>query len=111
MKTYIIIEKDVEAVRCIKTIVDQFKNMIFSGNAKDQNEALHLIFKMAPDIVFFGFDDVVDHLSEFLYDVAKHSKKDPVFIALSSSKDLAYEVCIYDFILCTCPELYIHVNV
>lgn len=97
MKTYIIVEKDVEVVKFIRTIVDQFNDMRFSGTAKDQNGALHLIFKMAPDIVFFGFDDVVDQLSDFLLDVAKHSKKDPIFIAMSSSKNRAYEAYKYDF--------------
>lgn len=80
MKTYIIIEKDVEAEKCIRTTVDQFNDMSFSGTAKDQKEVLNLIFKTAPDIVFFGFDNVVDDLPDFLLDVVKHIKKEPVFL-------------------------------
>lgn len=97
MKTYIIVEKDVETGKSIRTFIAKFDDLRFLGSAKDQNEALHLIFKTAPDIVFLGLDDVVDNLSDFLLDVTKHCENDTVFIALSASKELAFEAYQYGF--------------
>lgn len=97
MKTYIIVEKDVETGKSIRTFMDKFDDLRFIGSAKNQSEALHLIFKTAPDIVFFGLDDVVDNLSDFILDITKHSENDPVFIALSNSKELAFEAYQYGF--------------
>lgn len=94
---YIIIEKDVDAQESIRTIADSYDDMQYSGTAKNQDEALQLIFKDAPDIIFLGMDHVVDDLSDFLLDVNKHSLKDPVFIALSSSEKNAYKAYRYDF--------------
>lgn len=97
MKKYIIVEKDPEAQKFIRAIVDSFDNMKFSGAVKDQNEALRLVFKNAPDIIFLRIDNIIDDLAEFLLDIAKHSKKEPIFIALSSSKDFAYDAYRYGF--------------
>lgn len=80
MKTYIIVEKDVETGKSIRTVIDKFDDLRFIGSAKDQNEAFHLIFKTGPDIVFLGLDDVIDNLSDFLLDIAKHSENDPVLL-------------------------------
>ncbi|MGS2764813.1 hypothetical protein [Sinomicrobium sp. M5D2P9] len=77
MKKYIIIEKDVDTEKCIRTIADSFDDMRFLGTAKNQDEALNLIFKNAPDIIFLGIDNVIDDLLDFLLDVNKHSIKDP----------------------------------
>lgn len=108
MKTYIIVEKDVETGKSIRTVIDKFDDLRFIGSAKDQNEAFHLIFKTGPDIVFLGLDDVIDNLSDFLLDIAKHSENDPVFIALSASKELAFEAYqfgFFDFLLKPLVEL------
>ena len=111
LKKYIIIEKDVEAEKCIRTIVDSFDNMRFSGAAKDRNEALGLIFKNAPDIVFLGIDNIIDDLLDFFLDIARHSEVEPVFIALSSSKKNAYKAYRYgffDYLLKPITELNLH---
>lgn len=108
MKTYIIVEKEVATTKSIRTVIDEFDDLRFIGAANDQNEALHLIFKTYPDIVFLGLDDVVDNLSGFLLDITKHSENDPVFIALSRSKELAYmayQYGLFDYLLKPLTEL------
>ena len=97
MKKYIIVEKDVEIEKCIRTIVDSFDDIIFSGTTKDQDQALNLIFKNTPDIVFLDIDNVIIDLPNFLLDIVKYCENDPVFIALSSSKKHAYKAYKYDF--------------
>ena len=97
MKKYIIVEKDPEAQKFIRTIVDSFDDMKFLGATMDQNEALSLIFRNTPDIIFLGIDTIIDDLPEFLLDIAAHGKKEPVFIAVSSSKEFAYDAYRYGF--------------
>lgn len=81
----------------MRTVIDKFDDLRFIGTANDQSEALHLILRTCPDIVFLGLDDVIDNLSDFLLDITKHSENDPVFIALSASKELAFEAYQYGF--------------
>ena len=97
MKKYIIVEKDAEVEKHIRTIVDRFDDMKFLGATKNQEEALSLIFRNTPNIIFLGLDNIIDDLPEFILDIARHSKKEPVFIALSSSKEFAYDAYRYDF--------------
>ncbi|TVZ27871.1 LytTR family two component transcriptional regulator [Gillisia sp. Hel_I_86] len=97
MKNYIIIEKDVKATKCLRTIVDSFDEIKFLGSFKNLEEALILILKNTPDIVFLDIDDTIDNLPEFLLDINQHSKNLPVFIGLSSSEEYAYKAYRYDF--------------
>ncbi len=97
MKKYFIIEKDFGTTKYIKTIVDSFEGILFSGCSKNQEEALTLIFKNSPDIIFLDIDNTLNNLPEFLLDINQHSKNQPAFIALSSSKEGAYNSYKYDF--------------
>ncbi len=97
MNKYFIIEKNVKTINHIKSIIDSFENIVFSGGSKDQEQALTLIFKKSPDIIFLNIDNTIDNLSEFLLDINQHSKNQPVLIAMSSSKENAYNAYRYDF--------------
>lgn len=97
MKQYIIIEKDVEITKLIRAIVDSFEGIIFSGSADNESEALTLIFKNNPDIVFLDMDNTIGNLSVFLLDINQHNKNQPAFIGLSSFKKKAYRAYRYDF--------------
>lgn len=97
MEKYIIIENDIDVEASIRAIADSFDDMQYSGTAKNQDEALQLIFKDAPDIIFLGIDNVIDDLPDFILDVNRHSLKDPAFIATSSFKKNAYKAYKYDF--------------
>mgnify|MGYP003388062869 CR=1 FL=1 len=97
LKKHIIVAKKAETINHIKTIIDSFNTIVFSGSSENQDEALNMVFKNSPDIVFLDIDDTIDNLSEFLLEINQHSKNSPVFIALSSSKEHAYEAYRYDF--------------
>ena len=70
---------------------------MFSESSINQEEALTLIFKNKPDIIFLDIDGTLDNLPEFLLDITQHCKKQPTFIALSASKGNAYDAYRYDF--------------
>jgi DNA-binding LytR/AlgR family response regulator len=97
LKKYFIVEKDDRAMERIKTIVNSFDGMLFSGCSKNQDEALTLIFKNSPDIIFLNIDNTLNNLPEFLLDINKYSKNPHVYIALSSSEKHAYKAFKYDF--------------
>jgi len=97
LKQYMIIEKDVEITKNIRAIVNGFDDITFSGSADNGSEALTLIFKNNPDIIFLDIDNTINNLPEFLLDINQHSKNQSVFIALSSSKENAYNAYRYGF--------------
>jgi len=97
LKKYFIIEKDVKTIKHIRTILDSFNEVVFSGASNNQNEALNLIFKNNPDIIFLNIDNTINNLPEFLLDINQHNKNQPTFIALSSSTENAYSTYKYDF--------------
>ncbi len=83
--------------KCIRAVLDDYENMRFLGTTKDHDEALNIIFKHAPDIIFLGLDNVIKDLPDFLLDIIKHTTNNPTFIALSSSEKNAYKAYRYDF--------------
>lgn len=97
MKQYIIIEKDVRAAELIRSTVDSFEGIILSGSTDNESEALTLIFKNNPDIIFLDIDNTIDSLADFLLDINQHNKNQPVFIGLSFSKKHAYKAYRHDF--------------
>jgi DNA-binding LytR/AlgR family response regulator len=97
MRKYFIVEKDVKTSNYIRTKVDSFGDMIFFGSSKKQEEALNLIFRHSPDIIFLDVDNTIINLLDFLLDINQHSKNEPALIALSSSRDFAYNAYQYDF--------------
>lgn len=97
MKKYFIIEKDVKAIKHIRTIIDSFNEVVFSGASREQDEALNLIFKNSPDIIFLDIDNTINNLPDFLLDINQNNKNHPAFIALSSSTENAFNAYKYDF--------------
>jgi len=97
LKKYFIIEKDVKAIKHIRTIIDSFNEVVFSGASREQDEALNLIFKNSPDIIFLDIDNTINNLPDFLLDINQNNKNHPAFIALSSSTENAFNAYKYDF--------------
>lgn len=97
MYKYFVIEKDAKTNKYIRTTVDSLDDMTFCGSAKDLDKALNIIFKNSPDVIFLDIDNTIDNLPDFLLDINQYSKKEPAFIALSSSEKYAYNAYRYDF--------------
>jgi len=97
LKKYFIIEKNIKTIKHIRTILDSFNELVFAGTSNELEEALNLIFKNNPDIIFYDIDNTNSNLPEFLLDINRYNKNQPTFIALSSSKENAYNAYKYDF--------------
>ncbi len=97
LNRYIIIEKNIEIIRSIQNVLDGFGDVIFSGSTCNESEALTLIFKNNPDIVFLDMDNTIDNLADFLLDINQNNKNQPTFIGLSSSEKNAHKAFRYNF--------------
>ncbi len=97
MSSYIIVEKNVEITTYIQAVLDSFEDITFLGNAVNKSDALTLIFKNNPGIIFLDMDNTIDNLSDFLLDISQNTKNQPVFIGLSSSEKNAYKAFKYNF--------------
>jgi DNA-binding LytR/AlgR family response regulator len=67
---------------------------IISENIDD---ALNNLLKITPDIIFINIDNEYEKLVSFLFEMDQYSFKKSVFIAISATKDKAYEAIKYDF--------------
>lgn len=96
LKDCIIIDDDKNTVETIKNTLTEFSEFIFAGVFKNQGNALNQALKSTPDIIFLNIDNT-NNLLEFLFEIYKYCNTFPVFIAISSSKDKAYDAYKYDF--------------
>lgn len=97
MKKYLIIEKDLTTNEYIKNTLDRYDDVMFLGYTANQDEALTLIFKYSPDIIFINVDNTLENIEAFLLEIALYSKRQHVFIALSSSENYAYRAFRHNF--------------
>ena len=79
------------------------------GVSNEYNHALNMILKETPNLIFIDIDSTFEKPFEFVNELnSLFSDYFPVFIAISSSKDKAYEVIkngFFDFILNPISEL------
>lgn len=102
LKKYIIVDKEDKAIKHIISEVNSFEEMLFIGHTNNQEEALTLIFKNSPDIIFLNIDNVVNDLPDFLLDINQHSINAPILIGMSSFEKkavIAYRYDFFDFLL------------
>jgi len=93
----LIIEDDKSTVKSIKTVGNDFFEISFIEVNENQEEALNLILKNAPELIFLNFDSIKINFTEFLLKIHQCSIINPYFIALSSLQGKAFEAYNYDF--------------
>jgi len=93
----LIIEEDPGIVEGIKAVGNEFSEISFYATPEIQEHALNLILKIAPDIVFINIQTLKISLWEFLFDIAQCGLEMPHFVALSSSKENAFDAFAYGF--------------
>lgn len=85
------------------------------GVSNEYNHALNMLLKETPSLVFFDIDSTLEKPFEFVNELnLLFSDYFPVFIAISSSKDKAYEAIkngFFDFILNPLSELEIRKSI
>ncbi|QAA81501.1 response regulator transcription factor [Aequorivita sp. H23M31] len=93
----LIIEDDLSIVETIKAIGNDFSDISLYASAENHESALNLVLKVAPDIVFINIQTIKISLCEFLFDISEYGLIKPHFIALSSTKENAFDAFAYGF--------------
>lgn len=97
MGNCIIIENDKVVVEKIKSLELDFAKTTFIESNENMDNALDLILKHTPLIVFLNIDTNQINISEFLFNIHQYATTYPTLIALSSFKEKAYEAYKYNF--------------
>lgn len=97
MISCLIIDNDKNTIEIVKAIGKSLDVTCFFDVDENKEDALNLVLKLAPQIVFFNIESLTINISEFLLEVQQFSINYPTFIALSSQKEKAFDAYEYDF--------------
>jgi len=92
----LIIEDDKSVVEIIQSVGNDFDQTSFSHVAEEQETALNIILKIRPEIIFINIESDKINFLEFFYELSQHIKDTPQLIALSTSKENAYDAFKYN---------------
>ncbi len=86
----------------IKRVLAELSGFHCIGNASDYNESMNSILKEMPNLIFVNIDLVRGNPFNFVHELNQYLKSDTEFIAISSSKEKAYEAIktgFFDYLL------------
>ncbi len=95
----LIIEEDQSVVDIIKKVGDGFEQIRFSHVEEDQDKVLNAILKIKPEIIFINIETNKINFNNFLFEISQYTKDRPRIVALSTTKDNAYDAYQYNFSL------------
>lgn len=98
MDNYFIIEKDAPSIERIQKIFDNYSGFNFIGSSSTYDGGMNSILKYMPNLVFIDLDYTIKNPFNFVQEINNYTNKFPSIIALSSTKDLAYQVIKGDFL-------------
>ena len=90
MVTIFIIDKNINTIKSIKKVLKDFSEFNCIGTSSNAVNAMNIILKQTPDVVFLNIDAVIEKPFEFLQELKVFKKTVPLFVAISSSKENAY---------------------
>lgn len=93
----LIIEDDKFVADSIQAVGNDFDQTSFSHVSENQETALNIILKIKPKVVFINIESDKINFSEFFNDISKYVKDMPKLIALSTTKENAYDAFKYNF--------------
>ena len=108
MNNYLIIETEDQVINKIKIVLDDFSNFNCVGYVHDYSECLDVILKEMPDLIFLNVDTTIENPFNLINEASKYLKKDLEFVAISSSKEKAYEAIkcgFFDYLLSPINDL------
>ena len=103
--SYVLIDDDHESILRTQSFFDQFPDYSIAGTANNLEDALNLILKTKPNIVFLEISSEnknCDLSLDLINKVRQFSNKIPKFVVLSLDKNLAYTALkheVYDFLI------------
>ena len=95
----LIIEEDQSVIDIIKKVGDGFEQIRFSHVEEDQDKVLNAILKIKPEIIFINIETNKINFNNFLFEISQYTKDRPRIVALSTTKDNAYDAYQYNFSL------------
>jgi len=98
VNNYIIINKEQTLTEKLENILIEFPAFYNVGLASDEQEAMNLILKSKPDLVFFNLDNVIDDTFGFVKELNSYLNIIPSFVAISKTKAHAYQALKHNFI-------------
>ena len=66
---------------------------------EDQDKVLNAILKIKPEIIFINIETNKINFNNFLFEISQYTKDRPRIVALSTTKDNAYDAYQYNFSL------------
>jgi len=108
MLNYFIIDHNTETIQSIRNVLDEYCELNCIGVSSEYADAMNTILKNSPDLVFLNIDKAIENPFKFTQELNLFNTNSPIFIAISSSKDLIYEVIkngFFDFLMSPLSEL------
>ncbi len=114
IRNYFIIDNDSKSIQTIKNVLDDYMEFNCIGTSSIYEDAMNIILKESPDLVFFNVDNLFENPFEFARELNLFNENFPVFIAMSGSKKNLYQVIksgFFDFLLKPLSELEIRKSI
>jgi DNA-binding LytR/AlgR family response regulator len=114
MRSYLIIDNDLNTISNIKDVLEDYNEFNCISVSSNYDVIMNIILKESPDVVFFNIDNVIENPFKFAQELNLFNDDFPVLIAISSSKEKAYEVIkngFFDFLLNPLNELEVRKSV
>ena len=101
---YSIIEGEKSIIKSLQNSFNKFPDYICMGISECYDASMDIILEHTPDVVFINVDDTNGSFNAFNFvnDLYKYMQEIPFFIAISSTKELAYDCMkngFYDYML------------
>ncbi|UGU16530.1 LytTR family DNA-binding domain-containing protein [Sinomicrobium kalidii] len=97
MRNYFVIEKDRDTIRTIQNTLEDIDRFHFLGYAYGPEEALDVLLRQKPDLVFIRIDNGFPSPFTFVSELHLYDCPVPCFIAISKTRDDAYTAFKYNF--------------
>lgn len=95
--TYTIVDTDASSKLQLQHFLEDYGDFSCLDEARDSQSGLDSIIKYLPDIVFVNLNDQARDYFHMVTELYQYMKELPIFIAISRTKDYAYEAIKYSF--------------
>lgn len=98
MSKYFIIANDSEGINKITNVLEDFPILEFIGSSSNYDDVMNTILKEKPALVFLDIDTFTNTPFDFVRELSQYIKQTPQLIAISTTKDMAYDAMKLNFI-------------
>lgn len=97
MNSFLIIESEREVIDKIQNVISNFPEYCSLGESSSYEESIEIILKESPKLVFLNLDGTIETPFSFINEINQYLGDSPEIIALSNSKEMAYDALKYTF--------------